>query len=554
MKNFQHRANLEKQRRIVAQKIKAVAAMLQQLKLPTVVPGIYDNRHPEAVYKKLEQRAAQLQKRKNLTAPEQEELLNQLLGLPYYQNFYADFHEVRAAAPPKIEHAREEPFRGLFHAIARGLHCFKVKNSPDAALECLRLARRKSCGWSILENGRLRGSKAEIYDYMAMILEGGGVRGEARKYLDWSIGEGEPNNNNPDLQKYQYIKRALLQVQDKQFLAALTDLAHALTIRPVMYVDTSIFWLDEVIYWEQAKIFKALKDYSAAAACVAQVIHLSQLNRKNSAAGPGAVLLRTLKKYQAQLAAEKPVSPLQIYHAAAARAERRENYDSFQVNSKCPVYLKFIASIHEKPEKSFRDWEYLAAYKFSRHIDKRSYESSVPSNRVAPEGDVSGIDKRGLQYLYLERNYEAAAEVFSAALKKQRHNQLYELCARAQIASGNYKAAVATLTNVISPRTPPAKFDLNNMFENNTQKFCRLMRGVAWSKINHPQAAREDFTAGLAYPVAPGRSYPKVHNMLLWERAKLARTQGETALAVADLKLITGNSACRACLDFVGRK
>ena len=448
----------------------------------------------------------------------------------------------------------EEPHRALFHAIACGLHHFKIKNAPVEAVACLRRALTKVSNAYILQKRRLRGSKQEIYDYLSMVFEGNNLRGPARKYLDLAIKAGETLKHDPDLLKYQYIKRALLHAHARRFHPALADLTHALALRPICYADTSVFFLDDVIYWEQAKILKALKNYPAARAAVAQVINLCQLNYKGAPAAARPLLLGTLKKYHTHLVGIKTAARRRRASTPPVNAERPENYDSFQVNSKCPIYLDFIAGIHAKPIKSLRDWEYLAAYKFSRYTDKRSYEAFVPDQRVAPEPADPRIGKRGLQYFYVERAYSAAEQFFAAALKTAPNLELYELCARAQIAGGNYSAAVATLTQLLTHIQHLEDTKSADYFINERKMLCRLMRGVAYAKINETVTAWTDFTTGLTHHVIRPHQYSKIYNMLLWERGKIARQLDIVSVTKSALQQITGNSACHAYLAALPEK
>ena len=234
------------------------------------------------------------------------------------------------------------------------------------------------------------------------------------------------------------------------------------------------------------------------------------------------------------------------YHPARELPEALENYDSFQVNSKCPVYQDFIAKIRCKKQKTLRDWEYLVAYDFSRFGDKRYYEGLV-----APVSwnDLNSKNKHlvpGLQYFYLKRDYAKAVEFFDKQAKRNQLCESYELLTRALFAAGNYKEVITTLSLEINKleKTIAKQYSWDTSHIEPKEMFM-LIRGAAYIKERQMAAALADFSEGVRLREQGRERYKKIHDMLRWERARLLVQLGRTHEALEDLAKIKYNRACR---------
>ena len=528
----------------------------------------YDNRHPKNYYAKIEQAVLELGRRRRLNQTERELIIDQALSSVYYKDFYPEFAE-RFLVP-----FGREKFQLWNHCqqaeqtMNLSLLYYKIK--PDlpraqkyliGALTVLARGRGIDAGEKIVLTGR-------CYDYLSMLAEHQGMLKQAVVYLTQALRQNEQHPEyfytyqrscDQGLIKYQYIKRALLQRQLNAPAAALNDLAQALTHRGGVYPPTKILAFDEVIYWERAKTLAHQQNYAAAQKALTTAINLCQLNydrRPGQRAAPAKeLLLEHLNNYRAVLAKKsRPAPALSAAHSSEARPEARRNYDTFQVNPKCTEYLAFIAKVHAKPSKTARDWEYLAAYEFSRFANCRPYEEKIAP--VLPGDDADKINWwiPGLRHLYLTRDYHRAAQFFDKYLATTPDLLGYELTAKAKMALGEYAAAVKDLTRGLAqlkkvPRTPENEKTLPGQ-----GVIFHLLRGIAYRQLGEPDRAGKEFTAGLSEGWVQSDIYGKITEQLRWERARLALSTGHSAAAQADIQRIKYNRAAKKYLTMVDQK
>ena len=542
---------LEKQRRVVSDKIKSITAAIRDLDRPVITvsdfPAVcYDNRHNKEYYKNHKTLINSLIRKTTITPRGREEIINGVLRDKYYNNFYPGFCDVkftlRSNRKPGASH-------NVFKLVNRGLYYLKVKKLPAVAKEYFTQAMAAEPGVHIYARGNERISKQLIYDYLSIAAEFQRELPQAIKYLADAIKEGEKYTVEYNLTKYQYIKLALLQAREKHYNIALQNLSHALNIRPYFNISINIFDMDEIIYWEQAKIFKQMNESKAAKASMNKLINSCILNFKdNDNLLPEDSLLVHLKNYRDSL--RKSIARSKIRVDAMPPLEKPEsisNYDSFQVNSKCSVYQNYVAKIKMKAKKNLRDYEYLIAFEFSKYLDKRMYEHATAPAKWRKNNPKYKQWVPGTQYFYIERDYAKAARVFDGGLKNYDGFLNYELASRAQLAMRNYKSAITVLTKGISRLQKDSGYNgWLSLTYSEQMKLYLFMRGFSYAKCNQAPLAMEDYAAGLQVNKdMPSNRPEKIHHMLLWERARLWFDLKNTKAAVNCLKKIKHNSTIR---------
>ena len=397
--------NLEKQRAELTRMIDAVVTAQAELTVETRPAEArqelcYDARHPKSYYEKFEQRCKKLRQQSELSLAEREIILNQALGYASYHDIHREHIEKRliesyqahraaragtppTSPPPKLvvqsrrrgrenssNHAETappmRPQRRLNHGMPQPRHRFdrepgmlidlalyhiKIKPSLDQAMKYLLEARTvMQADPEQFHNEAHAG--ARLYNHLSVVAEEQDQPAQAREYLTSAIGCAERYDKSQRLIKGLHIKRALLHRRLGDPTAALQDLDRALAHRCDYYEEVNMFAQDELIHWEKTKIFVQQKNYPQAAACLQQLRHVCQLNYHDDeklAGRPARTeLLRQVDAYEAAIPPMKRLAGerwLTEYRRAEVLPERPANYDSFQVNVKCPVYLKFIAKL-----------------------------------------------------------------------------------------------------------------------------------------------------------------------------------------------------------------
>ena len=547
-----HRKLLESRRRLLQRQLKNLQAL--QRGCTATAPDrmgplsvCYDNRHKKTYYQNWERRTRALQAQKNLSLEECEEVINQALGWKYYQGICEDLREENLENPAAKKTSPESSLSEHAALLRTALYHFKIKGAPKVAENYLNQALTLSSGpalWGRIESTVYRSA---LYEYLSLVAEERGQLALADKYLSQALQRPLENINEHYKIKYQYLKRALLAIRQQDPQRALTDLARALTMRPTgRRREIDIFYLDDLILWEQTKVHRRQGRRRPAQQKLVELINMCKLNYNPPNKAIGVLsqdeLLALLTKYQGHLATTALGRVAPQYQTPPPGPELPDNYGSFQVNAKCPIYQNFIVRTRAKKNKTAQDWKYLVAYEFSRHSLCRPYECVLGPTQVTPAALVLQTTWRaGVEEFFIQRNYIHARQVITAALKKTPDYLGYELAAKVNMALGDYAAALASLTEGI---TQAQKNRCHQPLEAATPeqvKVYHLLRGIAYAQMRDPVAADAEFGAGLRIHLILDDFFPKLNDLFYWERAKVRKAAGQRTAALKDLENIKQN-------------
>ena len=555
MKNSLRVRALQKHRQALTQKIEQVIATQNSWETRCYGPAVcYDNRHPEAHYLNLKHRCQTLGRKNKLSAGERQEIINAALGYSYYPHLYLIFHhaDLKNYVPAKTAPGAYE--EKIIQLLKRGAYCKIIARAPLHAQKYFQQALAHP---PPVKNMEVRNCMLpQIYDYLSIALEARRQFPQAEKCLTRALALGRKTRVDTCMIKYQYIKRALLRRRAGALRLALQDLSAAATWRTDYFRALTVFDLDEVIYWEKAKIFMLLKDYESAQKMLGQLWAICELNYypPETAAVPRGLLLETLKNSRAALSAQKSAVPEEGLPAPTAPRSFPElptNYDTFQVNTYCPAYQDFIAKLHARAPKSTQDWEYIVAYRFSRLGDKRPYEKLIaPTARTAAENDKDWLCP-ALQNFYCRRDYRATLRVLEQPLAQSPHCVGFELAAKAHLAQGDYPAALMCLEQgqaLIKKLCPPGAAKKGYAAQ---IKMYLLLQGIAAAKIDQLTAARRACAAALKIVAPAEDTYRRMDDLLYWELARLELRAENHSAALGYLRKIHNVGVIREYLEFL---
>ena len=519
-----------------------------------------DNRHLPDYYKKYEAYINELWKKPKRSISDYEKIIDHALTSKYHNFSYHDMNDERLHRLEKAKIPGGWAQLAHFKLMNQALVELKLKNSPAQGQLYLTQALNALQNDPPINAMEHMITKTWLYDYSAMCAEAQSAWKNANTFLSQAITAAETCRENQWLRnlKYLYIRRAAVHRQQNNPRAALRDLGQALTYRQEQAFGLgNICTKDEIIFWEKVKIYVAEKDYPAARKNLTILINLTKINLNcwtpNIRPPPHQPVLLTLKELAIRLRPAKatPISRLKASERTAL-PEPSRNYDSFQVNVKCPGYQAFIAKINSKKRKTLRDWEYLVAYCFGLTSENSEYEKDIPPRPTLARGHETHWWVPGVHALYLDRDYEAAIQLFADQVAQKPTPMGYELLAKAQIAAGDYKGALPILTRGISEMESALGACPDNVQSIVQLKNYLLMRGSVYAKMKKIAAARRDYT----YRLESKKSYNlgKLQDRILWERARLSLAEGDPAAARKDLKQIHDNSACAALLKSLRQK
>ena len=518
----------------------------------------YDNRYHDSYYVNQRRYVEKLAQQTERCREDCELIINHALAAQYQSFFYGYFDggiiNNRVGA-----RATKDPGTRPWVCLAYAARSFKYERNPAAAAAYLAQAQTANKAAGITSDNRLI-LRIQVYDFYAVLAEAREDFAGANYWLTQAITSAETARAEQWQRniKYLHIRRALLAARENNPEAALADLAQALTYRREAELAGNILTMDEIIYWERVKLFIKIKNRPAARENLACLINITHINfsanhwwlRPSPTPTTQSKLLAILKEFQAHLRTQTPQNPqvtINNYHRRRPQPEPRKNYDSLHVNVKCPVYQKFIAKIYTKSRKTARDWEYLIAYEFGLHPDKRDYEYDVGPVKAQAARNQKFWWVPGVHYFYLDRDYPAAVRFFNRRRKAGASWLGYELAAKANSAAGNHARAITILTGAIKRlraelrRARPTPDQLGQL------KIYLLWRGVGYAQIKNYEAAASDYTQGLKID-APGK-VAKIGNMLHWARARLRLIQKDIPAALQDLEKIKDNPACKNYLQ-----
>ena len=521
----------------------------------------YDNRHSEEYLKLLEEHVAEFHEKNSLALWERAKMIDQALGYAHYRNFYPDLWDNNLTLPPPLKNHTSRVEDKILRLMKLGLRELKITSDYPKATRLLMDALKQTQRAPALSQSSKAILLPALYDYLAMATEPQLYIAAACKFLTLAIEGYEQRPADARITKYVRLRRAYLHLWLGNPGAALVDLNQALTWRGRSAGREDIFILDEIIYWEKAKVFIEQNQYACAITALHELINACQLNYKRRdvtpAALPKATLITEILNLIETLSQKPPIKPgvpLPGYAPRRSRPEARSNYDSFQVNAKCVEYQAFIAKIHAAPRKTDRDWQYLAVYEFSRYGNNRTYEAAIP---IRAGGETIGPDNwwtPGVRLFYLERDYRAAAQFFTNYLTQTPDFLGYELAAKAQLALGDYSAALKYSTKGIALLKKSVARRATDFLEEAQFKIYHLLRAVAYINLGKPARAEAEFAAGLRRRRAQFERIDKIHSLLHWERARLRLTQKNYNGALHDLKKIEGNIAVQKYLKFLAER
>ena len=503
----------------------------------------YDNRHPEAYYLKLKNRCETLRMKNKLTACERQEVINAALGYSYHPHLYLIFSSKDLKNFSVRQPAPAEYWETIVQSIKRGTYYQIIAPAPRRAEKYFRQALRRTHPAHTKGKQLTSNLLPPAYDYLSMALEARRLFPQAEECLTRALELGINGGNAEHMTKYQYIKRAQLRVRAGALCAALGDLTAAAAWRTDYFRAVTVFDLEEVIYWEKAKIFMLLKDYGAAQKMLTQLLNICELNYHppDNAAVPRLFLLQTIKNHHAALRGEKKAGPgknLPADTMAAAQPELPTNYDTFQVNTDCPDYQNFIAKIHAQDTKSFKDWEYIVAYRLSRLGDKRPYEKLLAPFARKPALDGTEWLVAALQNFYHKRDYPGTIRVLKRHLPQTPDCVGFELAAKAHLAQGDYKSALKYLSR---GQALVKKLLAQGAAEKSYRgqiKMYHLLQGIAAAKINKLDRARGELAAALKLDAGWEDSYRRNDDLAYWELARLELRAENIPAAIRNLKKI----------------
>ena len=518
----------------------------------------YDNRKSKRYFDICEDRALELREKTTLIRDEQTKVIDQALGYVYYRNFYPDLLEENLTQGGVLENYSAEPENKIIDLIRLGLRELKTNDNPEIATWHLMDALGQTLNSSRIADFHQKRLIPALYDYLAMAAEKQQYIARACEYLTLAIKSHEERQSAAMIIKYLRLRRAYMHLWLGNPMGAMSDLNLALTWRGCPAGRYDIFKLDELVYWEKAKVYFEQKNYAGAIDVLHELINICQLTYKrpdcSAAALPKAALLSQISKLIRELKAEHAAHFPTIrpdLSPPLPRPEALENYDSFQVNSKCVAYQAFIAKIHAKPSKNARDWEYLAAFEFSRYDNNREYENAIPARIGAQANEISNWWTEGVRLFYYKRDYQKSAKFFAQYLTRWPDLSAYELAAKAKLAFGDYQGALKYAAAGLTYLKKIVNGQMTSIPQEAQFKMYHLLRGIAYAKTGDSARAVTELTTGLRRRRALFARYDKIRSLLYWERARLLLSLNDHAGAVHDLEQIEKNSAVRHYLKFL---
>ena len=505
----------------------------------------------------MERRTRALQTQKKLSLEECEEAINQALGWKYYQGICEDLREENLENLARKKSGPEDSLSRHAVLLRTALYHFKIKGTPAAAENYLNQALALVPAAAPLSRIEKAVYRPALYEYLSLIAEERGQLALAHKYLSQALQRPLENINEHYKVKYQLLKRALLAIRLQDPQGALNDLTRALTIRPTgRRPEIDIFYLDDLILWEQTKVHQRHGARRPAQQKLVELINICKLNYNPPNKARGVLsrdgLLTLLTNYQAHLAALTPGRTAPKHQTPPQGPELPDNYDSFQVNAKCPIYQNFIVRTRAKKNKTAQDWEYLVAYEFSRYSLCRPYDCVLSATQITPAPAVlQKAWRAGVEEFFIQRNYIRARKAISVALKKTPDYLGYELAAKANMALGDYAAALAGLTEGIKQAQKNRRHLPWAAATPEQIKVYHLLRGIAYAQMHDPVAAEVEFAAGLRIPLILDNFFPKLNDLFYWERAKVRKASGQRAAALGDLENIKQNQVVKEFLVFL---
>ena len=423
-------------------------------------PVCYDNRYPADYYRQRKKRTAQLLAKNKRRPAELIEIINQGLADDCRNGIHPELPELVYITATSKKPRPTDPHDLICWLYTQAAGSLKLQISTPTAQKYLNEALARLSAIPAKADWDIELARAHAHKYQAMLAEAQHDFRAVPRYLTQAISAAYRSTRPQaaDL-KYLYLRRAMAHGHTKQYGAALTDLAQALTYRHGLRFTGPIHRLDKLIYWERVKIFITLKDFAAAHKNLDRLINLTALKRSP---GPGAFTSppRALAQLMTELSVTLPpqnftARPLVIpgYCPRRVWPESPANYLSYQVNVKCPGYQAYIAQIYRKPQKSLRDWEYLVVYEFSLLADyERKYDNDIAPTAPLILEDPPRWWVPGLHAFYLDRDYEAADKYFTRELKKHPCLEGYELAAKTKLALRKFQEVIPLITEALSFR------------------------------------------------------------------------------------------------------
>ena len=535
---------MQKHRQVLTQKIEQLIATQNSWEARRRGPAAcYDYRYPEAYYLNLKHRCQTLSRKNKLSAGEREEIINAALAHSYYSHLNLIFSQPDLENYSTRQPAPGEYWERIVQSLKRGAYYQKIQPAPRQAQkyfqQALARTRATRAGGMALRNSLL----PQVYDYLAIALEARRLFSQAETCLTRALTLGRENRTEPHMIKHLYIKRALLRRRTGALREALEDLTAAAAWRTDYFRERTVFDLDDVIYWEKAKIYLEMKDYRAAQKMLTQLMNVCELNYRPRAPGavPRCLLRETLKNHHAALAAKQAAArgkDLPLVLEPDSFPELPSNYDIFQVNTYCPNYQDFIALIYAQDNKSAQDWEYIVAYRLSRLGDKRPYEKLIAPYVRREGGNDKEWLRAALQNFYYRRDYSTTMHILDQHLAQTPDCGGFELAAKVHLARGDYKAALKylargqALVKKLCPGGAPEKA------YSGQRKMYLLLQGIAAARMHKGAPARRDFAAALKIDAATEDSYRRVDDLIYWELARLELRAGNRAAALGYFKKI----------------
>ena len=521
-------------------------------------PVCYDNRYSADYYQQREKHCQKLLAKNKRSRADNIEIITQALSDDYRDKLYLELDDKLLLGEACQQPRPGDPEKLIFWLIAQGGGSLTLGISLPTAEKYLHNALTLLMAPPPTLVPEVEVLRGQIYNYQAMLAEARQDFSTAARYLDKAISVALGDSRPPALNiKYLYLRRAMAYEHIKEYGAALDDLTHALNYRKGLMLYGPIYRLDKLIIWEQIKIFITSKDFPAAQKNLKRLHNLIVLTKAPDPGHPDQpprALLSVINDLISSIPSKKSGAPaIPDYYPRPTSPEARGNYLSYQVNAKCDKYQEFIAKLYAKPQKSLRAWKYLVVYEFALFADPaREYDDDF----IIPAAPTTGNPKRwwilGVYYLYVERDYHKADEIFTRQLKRRACLTGYELAAKTKLALRDYKAVPPLIAKGIKLQEESHQHNPGLPGDRELLDTYLLLRGIAYGKLNRPAAALKDFNRALATP-KPGVCY-KLTDILLWERAQVHLRRGEITSALRDLQDIKQNGACEKYLDELRRK